>query len=329
MVKSKLVPSLLLLGALTFSLPATPAQAQVDLGSGIVINDIDLEGVAIDPVTGILTAVSGTVSGTIAGLPFTTDIENFAIDLLPDNPATPAEECSVLHLELAPIDLDLLGLFVDTSAICLDLTAIEGGGLLGDLLCGLAGGGLSDALADLLGGLTTDPLSAVQRLALLDSVLAGDVEGLDLLGALSESLNTALAGTQQEPEDICDGEFPILDLAVGPVTLNLLGLVVNLDNCDDGPVQVCVSATAGEGLLGDLLVGLLGGGLLDGINLGLIQDLLDAILGGLGGNTTLDVPAKQLNQLVGEVGRMLRDSELTNKELDRLEKRVEKLVRKN
>ena len=28
-------------------------------------------------------------------------------------------------LELAPIDLDLLGLFVDTSAICLDVTAIE------------------------------------------------------------------------------------------------------------------------------------------------------------------------------------------------------------
>ena len=59
---------------------------------------------------------------------------------------------------------ELLGLHVDTSPICLDITATEGGGLLGDLLCGLAGGGLvgtgiptiptAGQLTDLLGGLT-------------------------------------------------------------------------------------------------------------------------------------------------------------------------------
>lgn len=314
MVTSKLVPSLLLAGALAFGFAATPAQAQVNLGSGLVINDIDLEGVAIDPLTGILSATGGTVSGTIAGLPFTTEITDFVVDLLPDDPGTPGTECSVLHLELAPIDLDLLGLSVDTSAICLDLTAIEGGGLLGDLLCSLAGG---------------DGLSILERLALLEEILGGLG---DLTGALTQSLNTALAGpaTQQETEDICDGACEVLDLAVGPVNLSLLGLVVNLDNCDEGPVQVCLSATAGAGLLGDLLCGLSDGGLLGGINLGLIQDLLDAILGGLGGaGATLDAPVKQVNQLVGEVGRLLRDGELTDNELSRLEKRVEKLVRKN
>src|SRR3712207_1696643 len=118
MVKSKLIPSLLLMSTLAIGFSSTPAQAQVNLGSGLVINDIDLEGVAINPVTDVPTAPGGTVTGTIAGLPFTTDIENFVIDLLPNNPGTPAEECSVLHLELAPIDLDLLGLHVDTSAIC-------------------------------------------------------------------------------------------------------------------------------------------------------------------------------------------------------------------
>jgi hypothetical protein len=41
--------------------------------------------------------------------------------------------------------------------------------------------------------------------------------------------------------------------------LSLLGLNVSLDDCDDGPVQVCVSATAGEGLLGNLLCGLANG----------------------------------------------------------------------
>jgi hypothetical protein len=312
MIHSKLIPSLLLVGALALGFTSTPARAQVNLGSGIVINDIDLQGVAIDPLTGVLTATGGTVTGTIAGLPFTTEITDFAIDLLPDNPATPATECSVLHLALAPIDLDLLGLNVDTSAICLDITGIEGGGLLGDLLCGLAGG---------------DGLSLLERLALLDDVLGGLG---DLTGVLTKALNQGLSGpaSHQEPADICDGDCEILDLAVGPVDLTLLGLHVHLDNCDDGPVQVCVSATAGGGLLGNLLCGLTDGGLLGGINLGLIEDLLGSILG-VNGVADLNAPAKQVNQLVAEVGRMLADGQLTDNELSRLTSRVEKLVRKN
>ena len=108
-------------------------------GRPLVITGVNLTNFQI--VNNVLTA-TGTVTGTLAGLPFTTQITNFALQLVPDNPATPAVECSVLHLELAPIHLSLLGLHVDTSPICLDITATEGGGLLGDLLCGLAGGGL-------------------------------------------------------------------------------------------------------------------------------------------------------------------------------------------
>jgi hypothetical protein len=44
----------------------------------------------------------------------------FALPQVPDDPATQQVECSVLHLELAPIHLALLGLHVDTSAICLN-----------------------------------------------------------------------------------------------------------------------------------------------------------------------------------------------------------------
>jgi hypothetical protein len=314
MIHPKLVPSLLLVGALAFGVATTPAKAQVNLGSGIVINDIDLTGVAIDPVTGILSATGGTVTGTIAGLPFTTAITDFAIDLLPDNPATPAEECSVLHLALAPIDLDLLGLSVDTSAICLNITAIEGGGLLGNLLCSLAGGD------GLLGNLTD-----LQRLALLDAIL----DGLgDLTGTLTRALNQGLAqqGTQAT-QDICDGECEVLDLAVGPVDLTLLGLHVVLDNCDDGPVQVCVSATAGAGLLGDLLCGLTDGGLLGNINLGAIEDLLDSILGALG-NATPNATNQQVNQLVKQVGKALGDGNLSDKESQQISKSVQKIVRK-
>jgi hypothetical protein len=313
MSHTKFIPSLLLTGALALGLVAAPApaRAQVNLGSGIVINDISLTDVAIDPVTGILTGAGGTVSGTVAGLPFTTGLTDFAIDLVPDDPATPAAECSVLHLALAPIDLDLLGLSVDTSAICLNITAIEGGGLLGDLLCSLAGG---------------DGLTSLERLALLDDVLGGVG---DLTGALTQILNSGLSqpGTQQALPDICDGECEVLDLAVGPVNLSLLGLVVDLDNCDDGPVQVCVSATAGAGLLGDLLCGLTDGGLLGNLNLGSLENLLGSVLGGLGTNTGTATP-KETKQLVNQVGKLLRDDQLTDNELAKVKKTVNKITRR-
>ena len=53
---------------------------------------------------------------------------------------TPASaRCTILHLDLGPIFLDLLGLQLTTSPITLDLTAVAGAGnLLGNLLCAVA-----------------------------------------------------------------------------------------------------------------------------------------------------------------------------------------------
>jgi hypothetical protein len=45
--------------------------------------------------------------------------------------------CKVLTLTLGPLDLNLLGLRVQLNRVNLRITAIPGGGLLGDLLCGL------------------------------------------------------------------------------------------------------------------------------------------------------------------------------------------------
>lgn len=72
--------------------------------------------------------------------------------------------CPILNLDLGPLDLNLLGLQIDLSAISLDITAIPGGGLLGDLLCAVANllsggiflnllGQLVDLLNDILGAL--------------------------------------------------------------------------------------------------------------------------------------------------------------------------------
>ena len=48
--------------------------------------------------------------------------------------------CQILHLELGPLDLDLLGLVVHLDRVVLDITAEQGSvNLLGNLLCGIAG----------------------------------------------------------------------------------------------------------------------------------------------------------------------------------------------
>ena len=57
--------------------------------------------------------------------------------------------CDILHLELGPLDLELLGLEVHLNRIVLDIDADPTGGLLGALLCAVAnlldvGGPLAD-----------------------------------------------------------------------------------------------------------------------------------------------------------------------------------------
>jgi hypothetical protein len=67
--------------------------------------------------------------------------------------------CQILHLDIGPVALDLLGLQVNLSEIVLDITAQSGAGnLLGNLLCSVAGlldnpGGLARALNQILGAL--------------------------------------------------------------------------------------------------------------------------------------------------------------------------------
>jgi hypothetical protein len=67
--------------------------------------------------------------------------------------------CTVLHLTLGPLDLNLLGLLVHLNQVVLTIDAAAGGGLLGDLLCGVAnlleGVALLGTLNNILGALNT------------------------------------------------------------------------------------------------------------------------------------------------------------------------------
>jgi len=156
----------------------------------------------------------------------------------------------VLNLMLGPINLNLLGLHVDTSKICLAIGAQSGpGNLLGNLLTGIANllnTNPTGGLGGILSGLTSTQLN--QLLTGVTGLLNG------LLGNL-----TAPAAVTGGGGMTSTGACNILNLKLGPVALNLLGLTVNLDNCAGGPVTVDVTAQQGPGnLLGNLLCGLSG-----------------------------------------------------------------------
>jgi hypothetical protein len=210
-------------------------------------------------VNGVLTA-TGTATAVVHGqtttVPFSAPIDVTASP-------NPSDPCPILDLRLGPINLNLLGLVVQTSPICLTITGFSNGGLLGQLLCGLSNA-LNNGipLAQYLGSLPPDQLN---------TLLAGITDILN--GALSNLYNAVLTSIQ---DVALRRTCAILHLELGPLNLTLLGLNVVLDNCTNGPVTVDISAIRGGGLLGNLLCNLLGHGL---INIGAtLRMILDQIL---------------------------------------------------
>jgi len=235
---------------------------------------------AIPNITSISVAngqlvAAGTVTATIKGTTTTVPFSGVPVDITVV-PGQIAGACPVLDLSLGPINLNLLGLVVTTSPICLEITAFENGGLLGQLLCAvgnLLNGGLS--LADILQG---------SGIGLLPGLTPGEIG--TLLSGLTNLLNTALSNLANAVVtgiDVVDARrtCAILHLELGPLNLTLLGLNVVLDNCANGPVTVDLTARTGRGnLLGNLLCDLLG----DGLGLGAtLQGILNQILALLGG----------------------------------------------
>lgn len=121
-------------------------------GSGDVIANVLVQSLKVDPrtrglsVNGVITLVGG-VAGAAP--------QRFRAPATLAQPATgnavaAQATCSILDLDIGAIHLDLLGLVIDLAPINLDITALPGGGLLGDLLCSLAnllnGGGLFQAI---------------------------------------------------------------------------------------------------------------------------------------------------------------------------------------
>jgi hypothetical protein len=72
----------------------------------------------------------------------------------------------------------------------------------------------------------------------------------DLQGGLTDLINEALEKSWDAAiADIIHQngrKCAILNLELGPVDLTLLGLNVHLDDCDDGPVTVDITARRGQ-----------------------------------------------------------------------------------
>jgi hypothetical protein len=195
---------------------------------------------------------------------------------------TSARACNVLTLHLAQLYLELLGVQVQTSAINLNVTA-QRGEVLGNLFCALAHAKVSfpKVARDLNSRLRGRPL---QVLAASDSVPA--------------------RAAQASPPS-CQ----VLKLVLGPLHLNLLGLVVDLYGPNtSSPVVVTIDAVPSEGLLGQLLCGLAGG---TGVNsLGGLQSLLSSL--GLNLNLT------QIQNLLNQLGLGNLSAGLSQADLDRI-----------
>src|SRR3954454_10302839 len=145
--------------------------------------------------------------------------------------------CDVITLRLAPLTLELLGVQVKTTHISLDVYARKGR-VLGDLFCALSRAKV------------TFPRSA--RVA---HALNSRLDGRSLrVFAASSSLSARAA--QAQPQS-CQ----VLKLVLGPLHLDLLGLLVDLyGKTRKDPVIVTINAQPDKGLLGQLLCGLAGGG---------------------------------------------------------------------
>jgi hypothetical protein len=169
----------------------------------------------------------------------------------------------VLKLDLPPINLDLLGLEVDTSQITVTVSSQQGDGKL----LGNAVGGLATLL-------NTEAVSAAVNNVLGSVVTLVNSASADVAGVLD---GTFTASPTSSDTAAAANLTPVLNLFVAPVHLDLLGVIV-----DTGPITLTVRARAGAGLvLGNVLTAisdLFNPPLPDHLDLDLINNKLQSLL---------------------------------------------------
>lgn len=155
--------------------------------------------------------------------------------------ATTGGSCRILDLDLDELKLNLLGLNAQLSHVKLSVTGNAKGGVLGRLFCRLADtktSGLTSrrALARSLNrSLARKPLRPIAFSAAI--LPTGVAPQAPVVGAAAGSAQAA-----QAAPNTCQ----VLNLIVGPLDLDLLGLIVKLNK-----IQLDVFAVRGQGILAD------------------------------------------------------------------------------
>jgi hypothetical protein len=105
------------------------------------------------------------VPATVANASAPAQAQASQVPPLPLPPLPAGNACSILSLDLGPINLNLLGLVVRTNQIQLRIDAVQGpGNLLGNLLCGITG------ILNPSGALANTPLGQLAQI--LNALLA-------------------------------------------------------------------------------------------------------------------------------------------------------------
>jgi hypothetical protein len=150
--------------------------------------------------------------------------------------------CRILELKLARLYLNLLGLKVQTSSINLEITG-NPELVLGSLFCSLSK------------GINLKNPTVVKRSV---NSINRRLEGRKLrLFAFDAPLRPREGAQASQTIPVGEGECEVLNLILGPLHLELLGLVVDLYGKEKGdPVQVLITGDPKGGLLGSLLCSL-------------------------------------------------------------------------
>jgi hypothetical protein len=167
------------------------------------------------------------------------NVSSLSLPNPPPPPATPAISSTgtpssststgnqLTTLTLNPLNVNLLGVNVQTSQIQINISAQSGNG-------------------DLLGNVLNDTSNLLNLPAVsgvLNNVLANVVTLLNS-GSLSVAGVNTSSGSLSTPSSTSATTTPVLTLHVAPVTLNLLGATVTTS-----PIDLTITATSGQGLV--------------------------------------------------------------------------------
>ena len=169
------------------------------------------------------TKADGTATATLGGLGNMPTTVKKKVTLS----AVKGGGCTILTLNLDTLDLTLLGLNVHLDKVNLALTGKRSGGVLGSLFCSLANAKAKAARASAARRLN----AAIRR--------TGRVRPI--------AFRVPVRAVQSQAAPTCN----VLELTLGPLNLELLGLVVDLNK-----VHLTITANPTGGVLGRLFCGL-------------------------------------------------------------------------